>query len=179
MILVTGDVVLDHNIYAGQRFTPDSNATPGMLHRTETGGATLSYGLLTAMEEAFRCGVDPSQADGQHPETEIVFGLEQKTAGALRDWPHDFKVGAVWVADEGAKKDGPHWKLSRNLGYGAKSGADYLALPAPGLAAARPQVLVIDDGALGFRHGKASNCWPPFLTSGDEAPELKWIILKM
>ena len=25
MILVTGDVVLDHNIYAGQRFTPDSD----------------------------------------------------------------------------------------------------------------------------------------------------------
>ena len=52
MILVTGDVVLDHNIYAGQRFTPDSDAVSGMQYRKQPGGAMLTYGLLEALERA-------------------------------------------------------------------------------------------------------------------------------
>jgi len=42
MILVTGDVVLDHNIYTGSRSTPDSDASLGMQHRRQAGGATLA-----------------------------------------------------------------------------------------------------------------------------------------
>ena len=51
-ILVTGDVVLDHNVYAGQRFTPDADATQGMLHRPQPGGALLTLGLLESLEKA-------------------------------------------------------------------------------------------------------------------------------
>ena len=37
MILVTGDVVLDHNIYAGQRFTPVSDAACGTKYALQLG----------------------------------------------------------------------------------------------------------------------------------------------
>ena len=54
MILVTGDVVLDHNIYAGKRLASDSDAALGMHYRSQPGGAALTYGLLEAMFSAAR-----------------------------------------------------------------------------------------------------------------------------
>ncbi len=175
MILVTGDLVLDHNIYAGKRSTSDSDATLGMLYRTQLGGAFLTYGLLEALERT----TAPATGDGQFSATDLSFGLKQTTTDALHDWPSDFQVGAVWDAYEGPKKDESQWRLSKNLGYGFRSRSAYPALPATGLAEAKPQVLVIDDGGLGFRQKTAEKCWPSFLKSDSEAPGLQWIILKM
>lgn len=168
MILVTGDVVLDHNIYAGQRFTPDSDAGTGMQYRKQPGGAMLTYGLLDALERS----AAPSAVN-------LAFGLQEATADALHNWPPGFQAGAVWEPFDGPKKGQLHWRLSKNLGYGARGHSGYPASPAPGLEEMKPQVLVIDDGGLGFRLKTASQCWPPFLTSPGEAPQLEWIILKM
>lgn len=175
MILVTGDIVLDHNIYAGQRSTSDSDAAMGMRYRTQLGGAYLTYGLLEALERT----AGPATSDGQLSGTNLFFGLEQRTTDALRDWPSDFQVGAVWDAYAGQKKDESYWRLSKNLGYGFRKHSAYPALPASRLTEAKPQVLVVDDGGLGFRLKTASECWPAFLTSKSEVPELQWIILKM
>ncbi len=175
MILVTGDVVLDHNIYAGKRSTSDSDATLGMLYRTQLGGAFLTFGLLESLERT----AAPATGEGQFSATNLFFGLNQTTIDALHEWPSDFQVGAVWDAFDGPKKDESHWRLSKNLGYGFRGRSAYPALPATGLAEAKPQVLVIDDGGLGFRLRTASKCWPAFLTSKSEIPELQWIILKM
>ena len=174
MILVTGDVVLDHNLYSGQRFTPDSVAVPGMLHRTEAGGATLTYGLLTAMERA------ASATQGRRfSGSAVMFGIKESTADALRNWPHEFKAGAVWDPYAGAKKGDRYWRISKQLGFGGRESVPYPASPAPGLDIMKPQVLVVDDGGLGFRLKTASRCWPRFLRSADKAPEPQWIILKM
>jgi hypothetical protein len=175
MILVTGDVVLDHNIYAGQRLTSDSDAPLGMVHRTQPGGATLTYGLLDAME----CARPAAASEGPTAEEMLLFGLREKTTEALQGWPSDFQVGAVWEAFDGAKKDQPQWRISKSLGYGKRGHTKYPATPGTGLAEAKPQVVVIDDGGLGFRLKTAGQCWPPFLQPDAEAPELKWIILKM
>ena len=162
MIPVTGDVVLDHNIYAGQRLTPDSTASPGMQHRSRPGGAMLAYELLKALSAS-----------------DVAFGLDNVTVEALRNWPSAFQAGAVWDPLAGPKNGPSHWRLSKNLGYGAAAISPYPAKPAPGLDGMKPRVLVIDDGGLGFRLKKASDCWPPFLMSQSETPELEWIILKM
>lgn len=175
MILVTGDVVLDHNIYAGQRLTSDSDATLGMQHRKQPGGATLTYGLLDAMERSIvsRAGCEDLSA------SKLLFGLKEMTAEALEHWPSQFQMGAVWDAFEGLKKEQPQWGLSKNLGYGKRGNSEYPATPSSGLAEAKPQVVVIDDGGLGFRLKTAEKCWPPFLKLGVKAPDLQWIILKM
>ncbi len=180
MILVTGDVVLDHNIYAGKRFASDSDAATGMLHRTEAGGAALTYGLLRAMEEGGARAAKAEKANIVRAESGVFFGLKQETADALHNWPHDFQCGAVWDVFDGATKGDPRcWRLLKNLGYGKGEGAGYPASPAPGLAKVKPQVVVIDDGSLGFRRKAAEPCWPPFLKSGSSSAELRWIILKM
>jgi len=174
MILVTGDVVLDHNIYAGQRSESDSDAAVGMLHRTVAGGAALTYGLLRAMEQSASVADDLVRLF----KSDLHFGLKEDSADALHSWPSEFQAGAVWEAFEGPKKQ-LHWRLSKNLGYGAREGAAYPASPGPGLTEAMPEVVVIDDGGLGFRLKTADHCWPAFLTSSAEAPDLRWIILKM
>ena len=167
MILVTGDVVLDHNIYAGQRFTPDSDSPTAMQYRRQPSGALLIHGILEALSRV--AGLDD----------QLAFGLKEVTADELQPWPHQFQAGAVWEPFDGPKKGPLHWRLAKNLGYGAREQKDYPATPAPGLDALHPKVLVIDDGGLGFRLKTADRCWPPLLTSKDEAPKPDWIILKM
>ena len=100
MILVTGDVVLDHNLYAGQRSTPDSAAALGMLHRTHPGGALLTHGLLEAMERS----IVTATIGGKAPPSDLFFGLKETTAESLLAWPSHFKVGAVWDAFDGPKE---------------------------------------------------------------------------
>jgi hypothetical protein len=176
MILVTGDVVLDHNIYAGQRFTPDSDALSGMRRRKQPGGALLPYGLLDALERT-------TSSAGEKPDgpsaVQVAFGLQEATADALQDWPAGFQAGAIWEPFDGPAGGQLHWRLSKNLGYGARENSGYPASPAQGLDGLKPKVLVIDDGGLGFRLKTASRCWPLFLRSAGEAPVPEWIVLKM
>jgi hypothetical protein len=176
MILVTGDVVLDHNIYAGQRFTPDSDSVPGMQYQKQPGGAMLTYGLLDALERAV---ASFAKGEGAPSMVNVAFRLKEATADALQNWPPSFQAGAVWEPFDGPKKGQLHWRLSKNLGYGARGHSGYPGSQAPGLDGLTPKVLVIDDGGLGFRLKTASQCWPQFMTSRSEAPQLEWIILKM
>ncbi len=159
MILVTGDVVLDHNIYAGQRLTPVSAAIPGAWFDEQPGGAMLTYGLLQQL------------APGQ-----VAFGLGNVSVPELMTWPPRFHFGALWEPVDGA------WRLSgKPLGYGAlvANQHEYPGLPAAGLDTMDPRILVIDDGALGFRHRTASSGWPKMLRSPQSPGNLEWIILKM
>ena len=165
MILVTGDVVLDHNVYEGGRLSPDAPPGNGSHYEQIPGGAFLTYGLLHAL--------DPG---------DVRFGLGQTTKEQLLSLPDQFQTRALWHAVGGEKpKDPKHWALERYLGYGepkkaAKEEKAYPCDPFPGLNDAPPAILVIDDGGLGFREAKA--CWPEFLQK-ELPPELEWIILKM
>jgi hypothetical protein len=163
MILVTGDVVLDHNIYEGKRLTPDSTGDNGTLYTAREGGAKLAWRILNALK----------------PES-AVFGLHELPTP--EGWPESFQNGAVWESALSDTKDGPHpyWSLARNLGYGADKDDSYPFAPAAGLADLNPKVLVIDDGALGFRREIARQCWPPLLTRQEaQSSDVQWIVLKV
>jgi hypothetical protein len=176
MILVTGDVVLDHNIYAGQRFTPVSDALCGTKYALQPGGAMLVFSLLKAIARSTPC-TDKDQTSLM--EEHVSFGLEGITAEALADWPPHFHAGAVWEPFDGPEKGQSCWRLSKNLGYGPHNSSPYPASPAGGLKDLKTSVLVLDDGGLGFRLRTASGCWPPFLQIGQVPKDLEWIILKM
>ena len=135
----------------------------------------LTYGLLKSLVQS----TTSDEVDGSSFTPKLFFGLEQSTSDALRNWPSDFQVGAVWDAIDDSGKGPTRWRLSKNLGYGVRGHSAYPASPARGLAEAKPRVMVIDDGGLGFRLKTADQCWPPFLKSGGEASELQWIVLKM
>src|ERR1700690_1283840 len=162
MILVTGDVVLDHDIYEGIRMTPQAPPGGGSRYREIPGGAMLTYGLLKAL--------DPARAR---------FGLKQTTAKQLRAWPEQFHARALWksVANGPKPEDGHHWALERRLGYGELSEIEtYPGDLAADFDAEAPRILVIDDGSLGFR--EASHCWPGWLSEDKRPAVLEWVILK-
>ncbi len=170
MILITGDVVLDHTVYAGQRSEPISAESTGMIYREVLGGAWLTCGILAALR-------DTAAASGAAPVVdEIVFGLDGDKEKLRHARP--FNYGSVWkLFEETGKK--PTWRMEMSLGYGASQDGDYPASPAPGSRERVPEVLVIDDGGLGFRNPQAKGCWPVWL-SGEERPAgLEWIILKL
>jgi hypothetical protein len=103
MILVTGDVVLDHNIYEGTRLTADDREGRGSHCHEMPGGAVLTYELLKELAG-----------------DRVEFGLAQKTSEALRKWPQQFQTRAIWhlVANGKEASDGRHWALKQQLGYG-------------------------------------------------------------
>src|SRR4051794_28099020 len=117
-ILVTGDVVLDHNIYAGKRVKPAS-VEPGTTIDRVPGGALLSFGLLRAL-----AGFAPATWSEGAPKLidgDIVFGLQQKTLGDLQpSWPLSFQAGALWEPTRfpGAKE--AYWRMTRKLGLGSR-----------------------------------------------------------
>jgi hypothetical protein len=161
VILVTGDVVLDHNMYEGTRLTPDQGGR-GSLYREMPGGALLIYGVLNELAR-----------------DEVRFGLVQTAQDELRDWPEQFHTRATWhlVPNGRNPKDGKHWALDRQLGYGeTELKPPYPARLVPGLPDS-PEVLVLDDAGLGFR--AATQCWPACLRPDARPPGLEWIILKM
>jgi hypothetical protein len=161
MILVTGDVVLDHNIYEGTRLTPDDLESRGSQYHEMPGGALLTYELLKHLA-----------GDRVH------FGLAQTSTEALRKWPQQFHTRATWrlVANGKEPKDGKHWALSQQMGYGDNEPKPYPASLAPG-SSEPPAILVLDDAGLGFR--EAARCWPVYLKRDARPDELEWVILKM
>ena len=175
-ILVTGDVVLDLNLYGGRRRTPMSPEKSGMRSIHSPGGAMLTFRLLDALR---RCSIPPNTAKPDVVVPDLSFGLKETTEKALRTWPSQFEVGAVWEQYEGPKRGEAIWRLSQDLGYGPVQSGDYPAHPAPGLEAARPDILVIDDGAMGFRLQTAAHCWPDVVKDGRGDHEPEWVVLKM
>lgn len=176
MILVTGDVVLDHNIYVGQRFTPASEVAIGTRHRREPGGAILTFGLLNEMAAN---GHSANANGGRITSGNVAFGLSNVTVDALDKWPPEFHSGALWEPFPSHDGRNLHWGLSRSLGYGRRTKPAYPASPAADLEKCKCCLVVIDDAGLGFRLRPAAGCWPPFLR-GSAAPEqLRWVILKM
>jgi len=162
MILVTGDVVLDHNVYEGGRLTPDAPSGNGSHYQAIPGGAMLSHELLNAL--------DPGCSR---------FGLAQTTHEQLQSWPSQFHAQALWhTADNvnGKPELGQHWALERYLGYGESRDEKFPGTPASDLNKISPRVLVLDDGGLRFRD--AESCWPTVL-DGERPSGLEWIILKM
>jgi hypothetical protein len=191
MILVTGDVVLDYNLHAGKRMDP-SSTEPGTVLQKAPGGAVLTCGILEAIG-----GLKPlpNQTNPVRLRAEdVAFGLKERSIAALENWPKGFANFATWEPDDPPKrlkKDKDlRWRLRRDLGFEDSTpgknaqAAGYPATPAENLNQLRPRIVVIDDGALGFRHATANEgshlCWPKLIESGpEEAGETEWILLKM
>jgi hypothetical protein len=194
MILVTGDVVLDFNLHLGRRMDP-SSAAPGTVLQRTPGGAMLTYGILQAL------GRKPSGASEPNVpvlrQEDVAFGLKERTTEELESWPRGFHNYAIWEQDDPSARlkgdKNKRWRLARDLGFeertekqdpGNAGQQEFPANPAPGLRNLKPRILVIDDGALGFRHCTANRephaCWPELIEAGPEkAAHVEWIVLKM
>ena len=170
-IVVTGDVVVDHHIYEGERHTPSVEHKRGVRAWRELGGADLVRRLLGELSKA------------EKDETwQVHLGV---TAPAINDCPCGCHAFAVWrpFPLEKNKKDDKRsaWRALSLMGYGHMESAvpgkpcpEHEAKPAANLP--NPRLLVLDDAGYLFRNKPQENCW--LLPKEGQTPP-DWIVLKM
>jgi len=177
-ILVTGDIVLDHHLYAGKRFksSQEQVSQRGMKHSMHVGGAMLIMKFLEEMREQ-KVLVPPQEKEEDYKDVDLAFGLQETTPEELSTWPTSFSTGSVWDQFDGP--DGQkYWRLRDNLGYGDFQYSSFPGTASKDARSLNPHVLVIDDGGMGFRSEDSRASWPELLTlQAGEPPE--WIILKL
>ncbi len=168
IILVTGDVVLDHHVYVGERTGPDSSRRVGTIDRTSEGGAGLVFRILETL----------STRDHSTPGAEggytVEFGLDSGIFGKLDSCLNAYANWRPFPLDKQQI-----WRMDRELGYGSPCSRvfPYAEHCNPKLSP-DPELLLIDDGGLGFRHGIQKAAWP-FCLTHENAGLPRWIVLKM
>jgi hypothetical protein len=167
-ILTTGDIVIDQQIYEGDRMYP---AQPGNI----AARLNQSLGGAHQLHELIKTCVGKGEA---------VFGLENISIGSL---PQEMSVFTYWKscpgglrkeANEAASDSKPKnvWRVEKSLGYGLRS-PDAYNLKKNEKSDEPHSVVVIDDADLGFRSFQGRSAWPMVVDPAEE--QHGWIVLKM
>ena len=149
-VLVCGDLIIDHHTYRGKRKKAAWKTAIGTRVVSTLGGAHLTYSLLKQIDHGTNvdCWYDPELATNAikagHPENQAYAEWELAKDGSRR-----FKRGLGYGMVEDIRKNLDYERIH-------KSSTDDIDL------------LVIDDGALGFRHSSVTS----------EIPKYKCCILK-
>jgi hypothetical protein len=148
-IVVAGDVLIDHHIYAGERSSPAERDRRGVREVIRYGGAHLLKRLIGTLlsEEARVPGVD-------RPYWSAYLAVKPPP---LDPGPNGQSGYALWephAPRRNAEDDDPRvWRASRLMGYGhlASGGRDSVR-PLPARPVPAPDLLVLDDAGFLFRH---------------------------
>ncbi len=149
-VLVCGDLIIDHHTFKGRRKKAAWKTAIGTEIISTLGGAHLTYSLIRRFENGKEavCWYDPELA-----------------MNAIRAGHPENQAYAEWKL----AKDGT-WRFKRGLGYGVvqdiRKNLDYERIHNSGVD--NVDLMVIDDGALGFRHSSVTS----------EMPRYKCCILK-
>jgi hypothetical protein len=153
---VSGDIVVDHHIYEGERTAPTMDDKRGVEEVREHGGACAIHRLLAVLLAG--------------EQWDVALGVTMPPLDAEPFGHHSY---ATWKPFDNGHGLGPVWLANLVMGYG--HGAERHKPEAVTFPRV-PRVLVLDDAGLVFRHETARACWP--LPADDEsAPD--WIVLKM
>jgi len=166
-VLVTGDYVLDHHIYEGQRHHFGDRRHRGVQEKEELGGAALVHYLLAELKGGVESFLSVSIDASRSP----VLPKGVTPSGALSAY-------AVWKPfdrEGGKSPENRVWRTENAMGFGGEAEPDVDAsavwTSAPGLPEA-PDVVVLSDGGMGFRaHEKR---WP----AKTVLSRARWIVLK-
>jgi len=170
-VLVAGDVIVDHHIYQGDRDSPASTGRRGTITRRTPGGAALLFDMLAAVS---RQVAGPDQAGQPRSGFSPVLGLERARLTSLPASLHGYGVWRPYPIDKGRNEE--VWRLETALGYGRPADAPPLPID-PDALKQRADIVVLDDGGLGFRVGDANDAWPLCLRKTN-ARKPEWIVLK-
>lgn len=159
-VLVAGDVVVDHHIYRGARHKPHAHGEQGTWIHQETGGAEHLFHVLEKLGAAAREPFAVELGMGATPEERLVGSYSLLTP-----------------CPAGGRGKGLVWRVTDSLGYGdsLEPNTRYAAPPARETLPA--SVVVLDDGALGFRHSTNRSAWPQELREGASSA-VDWVVLK-
>ncbi len=171
-MLVTGDVLYDCNIYEGKRATPGSIDSMGTKVIYSRGGAGLLYDIIKELIK--RKNVEDKIEASQYV---VNFDLDLKEVNKLNTCQHSFAFWQPCLKEAGSKKY--VWRMTQPLGYGdLRKDQCKCQINKSSERLIDPQIVVIDDGALGFRSSINKSSWPLAISGETEgAPE--WVILKM
>jgi hypothetical protein len=159
-VVVAGDVVVDYHIYEGARDKPYAHAKQGTAIHQETGGAKLLFKLLQKLGAA---ATPPFAAE---------FGMAPEAAGRPVQ-----SYSLLNPCPAGGKRKGDVWRITGNLGYGDSAERISRYADAPARETAPASIVVLDDGALGFRHDLNNAAWPEEMRGGKSA-DVDWVVLK-
>lgn len=190
-IIVSGDLVEDWHLYAGEGASLAASSARDTVQLPETGGAELIRRLLTgARDELLRPGdtaVPEAIVSVHEPPSDqvrttkpddragpkVLLGVHEPSRNEARiALPQSYLVWAPYPAMPGDA--GWCWRVRDALGYGGHAGQPG---PLPDLSAElrQPHILVLDDGGYVFRREEWAAAW--HLPSPDAAPR-GWIVLK-
>lgn len=167
-IVLTGDVVVDHHIYHGERDSPPTEHRRGVRDWCELGGAVLLKETLERIFEQARGGA-----------WSVHVGI--RTPG-LNDTPCGHHAYAIWqpAARTHGDEKNQVWRSPLVMGYGHTHGnatshcREHTLQPLPGVPAA--DILVLDDAGSEFRLGAQRASW---LLPESGAKQPAWVVLKM
>ncbi|HZL07510.1 MAG TPA: hypothetical protein VFE45_19190, partial [Coriobacteriia bacterium] len=159
-VLVAGDVVVDHHIYQGARDEPHTHGEQGTWIHQETGGAELLFHVLEKLGAA----------------ASVPFAVELGM-GATSEERLVGSYSLLTPCPAGGRGKGLVWRITGNLGYGDSLEPNTRYAEPPARETLPASVVVLDDGALGFRHSTNRSAWPQELREG--APStVDWVVLK-
>lgn len=180
--LVTGDFIIDQHIYEGERYRY-ADHSPGVMVKVEVGGAGLLADLLKVLLNPLKgktgeefSVVEPARTPPV-PDPKVASGLAAAT-------PHAHHSYAFWRRRPvGKKRDEQTWHCVDAMGFGSPrhvvtdaddcnpstcSGIVNTTLCAACdrniLQPAKPALIVISDGGMGFRDH--AECWEPEKLAG-------------
>ena len=154
--IITGDVVVDHHIYKGERQVTSSKLKSGTSIRSSIGGSRIIYDLLKAADANVSFGLDI-----QNPDV-----LQQN---AFAEWRCSRTDPDTALSN---------WHISERLGYdnACYNACDYSRFRNHETQSQKADLVVLDDGFIGFRNEESRPAWPVKQLEQTAAP---WTILKM
>ncbi len=197
-VVVTGDVVLDCNLYGGVKTSAASFAEPGTRYSESLGGAVLTYGILKAAADADGLAWDSTESawknDNKRREKEkedplptpkalkeprpepaypAYLGLDE--AHIRENLPQHLRSFGVWTARPAAKGAKERvWRIGDDFGYGPNvgPGPEFTYTGSSSELLDAPTLTVIDEGGMLFRRVASEKAWPKLDPTG-------WYLLKM
>jgi hypothetical protein len=187
-IVTTGDVVLDCHLYGGVKTAATSFSEPGTIYTEHLGGAALTHELLQAVAETKGTLWDeknkkwekenttrqksgkallprPDDLDEQRPSASYETHLNLDVTQPKLALPKHLRSYGVWTAQpekKGAK--GRVWRIKPedHFGYGPTEPpkASGLFQRQTSQPQNQPALILIDDGAIQFRHDTSTSVWP-------------------
>lgn len=159
-ILVTGDLVVDHHIYEGQRRHFGESASAGVTTVAQAGGAALVHDLLSQLV--------PSIEPKWSVHLSVALPAQPTEYPQIDGAHHAYAFWCPFPAGASAKER--YWRVGEAMGFG-RTAARRSQKWRPAKVPRQPKIIAISEGGLGFRSARAQWRHLPF-------DSCRWIVLK-
>ena len=182
-ILVSGDMVVDHHFYQGERLSPTERSSRGVRHIPEQGGAAGLQRLLIEIGTTAVKNASESLSAAESLKDLVVYtaslGIVPPDCSEPQAAHHAFAIWEPYPLDRTKPDKEKVWRANLKMGYGHEP-----IVPASGGSFklrsmdfdGQPDLLILDDAGFLFRNQEHAKCWhlPP-----PPPADCPWILLKL